>query len=79
MLKKTADLVEGGTPKVSVHEDYSESFPNMGRGVLLNRQVDKFTKSFLVCQIHFEVPKHVSHQFKAGTRVYEGPANTLPG
>ena len=50
--------------KVSVYEDYSESFPNMGRGVLLNRQVDKFTKSFLVCQIHFEVLKHVLHTYR---------------
>ena len=42
--------------------DYLGIFPNMGGGGLPNSQnFCKFTKSFLVCQIHFEVLKHVLH------------------
>ena len=40
--------------------DYLGIFPNIGGGGLLNSQnFCKFTKSFLVCQNHSEVLKHV--------------------
>ena len=39
--------------------DYLGIFPNMGGGLLNSQNFCKFTKSFLVCQNHSEVLKHV--------------------